>query len=275
MSGTPARHVLITGALGELGTILIRALTDHPRYQLILTDRRTPVGLLPQPFVRAEITDLAAIRPLFAGVDTVVHLAAEMGDVPWEALCASNITGTYNVLLAASEAGCRRVVFASSSHVILGGWAGAPLDSHAPVCPSTLYGASKAGGEALAGYFAQRRGLSVICLRLGWVTPYDHPRLTPASSALDLVITPGDFVRLIVASIEARDELRFGIFAGLSDNKRKRLAIDETRDVLGYVPQDDAFALAWRNYRGMLRRFLGKVRRVVSRRWGSRNTDVG
>ncbi|MCX7670336.1 MAG: NAD(P)-dependent oxidoreductase [Anaerolineae bacterium] len=252
------RRVLVTGASGEMAAILLPALRE--RYELLLADRRPLTEPVSPPFFCADITDYPAIRPLFDGVDTVVHLAAHLTE-EWEALYADNIAGTYNVLRAAAEAACRRVIFASSSHVILGGWSGAPLDSDAPVRPLSLYGASKACGEALAAYFAFQRGLSVICLRLGWVTPYDHPRMTPGSRALDLLITPGDLVRLMIAAIEAPEDLRFTILPGLSNNAHKRMAIDDTRRILGYAPQDDPYALAWRNFRGMWLRLRGAIRR--------------
>jgi UDP-glucose 4-epimerase len=47
-----------------------------------------------------------------------------------------------------------------------------------------------------------------------------------------------------VASSDATDELRFGIFHGLSNNRWNRLDISETRSALGYAPQDDTFVLA-------------------------------
>ena len=263
------RRVLVTGAAGQIAGYLIEAVARSRQYQLSLTDLRPLPTTAPFPFTAANITDFAAIRPLADGVDTVVHLAAKPGPGhSWQSLQTHNIAGTYNVLQAASEAGCRRVVFASSGHVVLGGWAGAPLDSQSPVRPSSLYGVSKACGEALASYFAYQRGLSVICLRIGWVTPYDHLRLTPRSGVLDLILTPGDLVRLLIASIEAPDSLQFGIFPGLSDNKHKRLAIDETQAVLGYAPRDDAYALAWRNLRGIWRRGIARLARKFPSRRG-------
>ena len=58
------------------------------------------------------------------------------------------------------------------------------------------------------------------------------------------MLTYEDLVRLVVASIEAPNDLRFGVFHGVSNNRWKRLDISEARALLGYEPQDDAFALA-------------------------------
>ena len=71
--------------------------------------------------VRADLSDLDAIRPAFDDQDTVVHLAAKAGDRhSWEALRDTNVIGTRNVLEAARRAGCKRVVFASSGATVAG-----------------------------------------------------------------------------------------------------------------------------------------------------------
>jgi len=60
-----------------------------------------------------------------AGLDTVVHLAADPRyEAPWDGLLKNNIEGAYRVFEAALATGCRRVVFASSTHAVLGN----PLD---------------------------------------------------------------------------------------------------------------------------------------------------
>jgi hypothetical protein len=48
----------------------------------------------------------------------------------------------------------------------------------------------------------------------------------------------------VVACIDAPDTLCFGVFHGVSNNRWKRLDISDARAILGYAPEDDAFALA-------------------------------
>jgi nucleoside-diphosphate-sugar epimerase len=110
---------------------------------------------------------LAAIRSHFTGQDTVVHLAADpRHTAPWASLLPNNIIGTYNVLQAAQEAGCRRVILASSLHAVLGYGPEVVVRGDMPPRPADLYGASKAWAEALGHVYAQR-GLSVLCVRIG------------------------------------------------------------------------------------------------------------
>ena len=107
-------RILITGAAGEVGGVLTRHFQG--RYDLVLADRSPPADPGGYPFVAADITDLPAIRALCQDVDTIVHLAAEPHpEAQWESLLPANIVGVYNVLEAAHESGCRRVIFASSN----------------------------------------------------------------------------------------------------------------------------------------------------------------
>jgi dTDP-4-dehydrorhamnose reductase len=261
------KRVLLTGAAGYVGGLVRSHLADT--YDWLLTDRTPPPadarGLTFRP---ADIADLEALRPLCRGVDAVVHLAATADmHAAWEELLPSNIVGTYNILQAAAEAGCRRVLFASSIHVVDGVAGDAIATPEAPVSPLTLYGASKVWGEAAAACYARQKGLSVLCLRIGWVTPRNGPHIIPGMKNLEDVITHEDLVRLIAAALDAPDDVRFGIFYGVSDNRPNRYDIRNARELLGYRPQDDAFALAKGNYsaigRHWAKRAVRKARKVL------------
>lgn len=259
------KKVLLTGAAGYIGQLLIKHLAHL--YDFALTDIRQPANVRGFPFLPADITDLDALRPLCQGIDTVVHLAAaSRPNATWEQLLPNNLIGVYNIFQAASEGGCRRVIFPSSIHVVDGYPKDVQVNPHMPVRPLTLYGATKAGGEAMASFYAHQKNLSAICLRIGWVMPRNDHRLRPDFPHLDLVLTHEDLLRLAVASIDAPDDLRFGIFQGISNNRWKRLDMSNTQGLLKYEPQDDAFELAKRNYPAALRRWSGRVRRAVKRR---------
>ena len=109
-------RVLITGMSGLIGGIMRRAL--ERKYELVALNRRPVNGL---SSYQADIADLAAIRPAFAGVHVVLHLAAlAHAEAPWEGVLQNNVIGAYNVYEAAREAGVQRVVFASSGSVVSG-----------------------------------------------------------------------------------------------------------------------------------------------------------
>jgi len=240
---TTRRKVLLTGAAGRIGSFLTGQLAEH--YDFVLTDVRAPKATHGFMFVEADIADLEAMRALCPGVDTVVHLAADPSiEATWDSLLPRNIIGVQNVFQAAHEAGCRRVVFASSINAVAGYPDDVQVHTSMPVRPPNLYGATKVWGEALACYYADQHGISAICLRFGWVVSRDSEQLKQRTNLLDRVLTYEDLARLVRASIDAPDNLRFGIFHGVSNNRWKRLDIDDAREKLGYAPEDDAFVLA-------------------------------
>ncbi len=257
------RRILVTGAAGLVGQLVAARLAD--RYELVLTDVRP----LPQPsalpFTPADLADLDVTRSLCQGTHTVLHLATANDRAPWESLLRSDIVGTYNVFLAAHEAGCQRVVFTSSIHAVNG----APPELVLPACqaaqPITLYGAAKAWGEAAGAFFARRYGYSVICLRLGSVAERTSRRLWPGNPELRQVITYEDLLPLLVAAIEAPPDLRYVVLNGVSANRPTRLDVTETRRVLHYAPRDDAFVLAEQNYLSHWPRGLRRVRAFAGR----------
>jgi nucleoside-diphosphate-sugar epimerase len=259
------RRILLTGAVGRLGRVLAAAFRD--RYELRLTDLQPPpadddAG----PFILADLGDAEAVRALCQDVDTVLHLAASSDlATPWEPILRNNIIGCSHLFHAASEAGCRRIVFASSIHA--GGFPSHPPARGPRQEPRTLYGASKAWGEALANVVAHRGPTTVLCLRLGWVMAGDDPLIHLDNDRLDIILTHEDLTRLCAAAIEAPDDLRYGIFYGLSNNERNRYDLTETRTLLAYAPRDDAFAIARAREpagaRGLVRAAKRVARRVL------------
>jgi nucleoside-diphosphate-sugar epimerase len=255
-------RVLLTGAAGYIGGLIIAELAD--RYDWVLTDLHSPAETHGLPFFPADITDLAALRPLCKEAEIIVHLAAlAKPEAALQDLLQPNIVGVYNLFQAASEAGCRRVIFASSAQTVEGYPRDLQIRAEMPISPITLYGATKVWGEALAAYYAHQKNLSAICLRLGWVMSRNDRRLMPGARHLDIILTPEDLIRLITASLDAPDDLRFGIFHGVSNNRWKRLDISDTRAQLKYAPQDDAFTIARRNYPTIVHQWIQRIKRVL------------
>lgn len=238
-----SRKVLLTGAAGRIGSFFRKTYPDVYDYRL--TDIVQPSDTGRAPFTQADLSDFDAIRPLCDGVDTVVHLGADPSmDASWQSLLPNNVIATYNVFEAARQAGCRRVVFASSINAVFGYPADQQVHTDMPVFPINLYGATKCWGEALARYYSATHGLSGLCLRFGAVQPRDSEWIRADHEYIDIIQTLEDNARLIAAAVDAPDDLLFGNFHGLSDNRYKRLDLTDTKAILGYDPQDDAFVIA-------------------------------
>jgi uronate dehydrogenase len=240
---TPSRAVLVVGAAGEIGGEVSARLPGllgaswAVRGADLRTDPARGIGPL-------DITDLEAYATACADVDTVVHLAGERdSEADWARLHGPNVVGVYHAFEAARRAGCRRVVFASSVHTVGGHGFAAPLAPDTLPHPTGLYGATKVWGESLAQVYADRHGLSGICLRIGWAGAPDDARKLRIPEARDLYLTYGDAARLVAACITAPDTVRFAVLNAASANRDSTFPIDETRRVVGYDPQDDAHEL--------------------------------
>jgi len=229
------RRVLITGARGRIGSVLRPALRDGLE-ELRLSDLTQPDDLRPpETFVAADLTDKAAVQRAVDGMDAVVHLGAVPDEAPFEQIAGPNLHGAFHVFEACRRAGVERVVFASSNHASGMSPVGQPLDGHQPPRPDGLYGASKVYGEALGSMYADRFGLSVVCLRIG--SFQDRPR---EKRELSTWLSPADGVRLVQAALAA-DDVRFAIVYGASANTRRWWPPDAE---IGYVPRDDAEVFA-------------------------------
>lgn len=90
------RRVLAAGGSGRIGALVAANLCTH--YDLVLFDRRPPVEHA-LPFVHADISQVDASAPHLAGIDTVLHLAADpRPTAPWESIFPNSVLGALNVL---------------------------------------------------------------------------------------------------------------------------------------------------------------------------------
>ena len=244
---TERKHILVTGMSGLIGGMAGRKLAE--KHEVRALNRRAVDGV--ETF-QADITDLDAIRPAFVGVDTVVHMAAYLGELNSTQISV-NVWGTYNVFEAAREAGVRRVVFASSGATVHGYETDEPframvearyadipeprpLITHlSPIRPTNLYGCAKAWGEALGRTYSEAHGMSVLCIRLGRVTAEDQPRDARHAA---VYLSLRDTAQIVERCVKAPDDLRFDIFFGVSDNRARFRDISHPGEMVGYIPQD-------------------------------------
>jgi UDP-glucose 4-epimerase len=159
--------VLLTGIAGRIGSHVLAALQNAGHtvrgFDLIEPNREA----LPEEMVIGSLLDEAAVASAVDGVDRVLHLAALMSWHPDDEakLFDVNVQGTYNLLRAASKAGVRRFVFASSGEVYPElNPAYQPLDEAHPTRPTSVYGMTKLLGEEMVQHFG-RRGLPFSILR--------------------------------------------------------------------------------------------------------------
>jgi uronate dehydrogenase len=230
---------LLTGSAGRIGTALRRELGE--RYEFRGVDVNPTLGMAEA--LVADLADWESARQAVEGCWGVVHLAAKPSDGPYyEELRPRNFDATYNVFEGARQAGVKKIVFASTNHVTgMIEKEGGVATPEAPIRPDSLYGVSKAFGEALGRYLSDNFGISVICLRIGGFPRADRlPENRPPRS-MRRTISPRDLAQLVRLSLET--DLRFGIFYGVSGWHGAPWDITNARELLGYDPQDGDFKL--------------------------------
>jgi nucleoside-diphosphate-sugar epimerase len=234
------RTLVITGAAGRLGTYLRSSLAEVATSARLLDIVAPPQAAAGEPVEihQGSVTDPDLLDAVCGGADAIVHLGGFAGDAPWPDLSEVNVGGTFQVLEAARRHGLKRVVVASSNHAVGFHVRGSqPLADDVAPRPDSLYGASKAAGEALCQFYSVKFSMDIVCLRIGscFDTPENHRMLSTW-------LSPADFVRLITASLTASHP-GFQLVWGVSANTRRWWST-AGGDAIGFCPEDNAESFA-------------------------------
>ncbi len=165
------RLVLVTGGAGFIGSNLVNALIDRGlRVRIVdnfTTGNRSQIDSRAELF-EADIRNLETIKRAFEGVDCVFHVAA-MPRVPLSIekpveTHMVNVVGTLNVLIAARDAGVRRVVYSGSSSAY-GDQPSLPLREDMTPNPLNPYALQKLTGEYYTRLFHRLFSMQTLTLR--------------------------------------------------------------------------------------------------------------
>ena len=164
--------ILVVGGAGYIGSHVVLDLLERKEAVTVYDNLSTGTkkNLFPQAhFVKGDILDYGRLqKTLKPGFDAIFHFAAlkAAGDsmVAIEKYCLNNITGTINLLNAASECGVSHFVF-SSSAAIYGEPSYSPIDEKHPLEPVNVYGFTKLEIERLLPWYHRVKGLRFACLR--------------------------------------------------------------------------------------------------------------
>jgi UDP-glucose 4-epimerase len=178
---------LVTGGAGFIGSNIVEELLQRGETVRVLdnfsTGKRENLAAFQGriELVEGDLRDLSAVRRAVESVEYVLHQAAlpsvpRSVDDPLEN-DAVNVTGTLNLLVAARDAGVRRVVFASSC-AVYGDEPTLPKREDMLPQPKSPYAVSKLAGEHYCRAFTEVYGLETVALRYFNVF---GPRQDPAS----------------------------------------------------------------------------------------------
>lgn len=246
-------RILITGAAGRLGTVLRRELA-RAGHQLRLVDIK-PIENAEGESLLLDITDGKAVLHAMEGVDAVAHLAfgAIVRQRPLENARNSfdvNVKSTYLLLWAAHRRSVQRFLYTSTlsvfgSNLELGrGIAKGRLTEESMPCPSDVYGLTKYLGEAACRFFAERRGMSVVCLRLCNLASEEdwrhysteEPKTENHKYWRAMATRLEDVARAIHLAL-TKPDIRYETIHIAADNPGRVTEIQRAKDVLGFTAE--------------------------------------
>jgi uronate dehydrogenase len=175
------------------------------------------------------------------GVEAVIHLAVasghegeDEGDAFNQLRFDVNVKGTWNVLEAARRASVRRFVYTSSLMVVWGYAPPQPVAGDAPPRPVGTYAVTKLLGEVMSRDYAERFGLSVVCLRIPKPIDLADPawrqrRLRPQWLAFP------DLIQAYRRALTAPG-IGFEIITVVGESTRRRWDLTRAERLLGYRP---------------------------------------
>jgi len=232
---------LVTGGAGFIGANIVHELAGRGERVRVLdnfsTGRRGNLAEVREAIdlVEGDLCDRDACRRAVRGMDYVLHQGAipsvqRSVDDPFASNDA-NVNGTLNLLIAARDAGVRRVIYASSSS-IYGDAPELPKREEMSPRPKSPYAASKLAAEHYCQVFTQVYGLETVSLRYFNVF---GPRQDPTSQYSAVIPL---FIKAMLAGerpVVYGDGLQSRDFTYVSNNVEANLLAVAAPDVAGHV----------------------------------------
>ncbi|TDG06238.1 NAD(P)-dependent oxidoreductase [Paraburkholderia guartelaensis] len=232
------KKVALTGAAGQLGTVLRKGLLERG------VNLRSAAGSKPlEPLVAGEdvmhgdLRDPAVVDRLLDGVDVLIHMAGTSVERPLPEIIENNLRGLVEVYEGMRRHGTKRMLFASSNHAIGMYPVEEKLTLDCAFRPDGFYGLSKAWGESLARLYWDKHGIETVNVRIGSCLP----RPTEFRQ-LSTWFGHEDLFHLVDRVINV-DEIGFAVVWGVSNNTRSYWIQEGANDDakrLGYEPKQNS-----------------------------------
>lgn len=227
------KKIVLTGAAGRLGSYLREPLSKMCE-TLVSTDIATGIGTLypGERYAKADLAKMEQIAPVLAGADMVVHFGAIVDEAPFEELWGPNFVGSYNIWEAGRKHGVRRIVYASSIHVVGMHSKMERVGINASHAPDGFYGLAKCFTEDLGRMYWDKCGIESVHLRILSCAQVTSPR------SLGSWLSYDDLIQLVTRAIDT-PVTGFSVIYGVSNNDRA--PVDNSgAHYLGYQPKDNA-----------------------------------
>ena len=173
--------IVVTGATGHLGNVLVRELIAHHhkvRALVLPGDSVLPLSGLDVELMPGDVTDITSLEEAFQGADLVYHLGGIVTIMPGknELLERVNVGGIRNVISACRSVHVSRLVYTSSIHAVAEPPHGTVIDESSPFDPEHVlgdYARSKARATLILLEEASKGMDAVIVCPTGIIGPYD------------------------------------------------------------------------------------------------------
>lgn len=228
-------RLLLTGAAGGLGQVLRSSLKPHATILRASDIAPMAPAAAGEEVVPCNLADKAAVDALVAGCDAIVHLGGVSVERPFEEVLEGNIRGVFHIYEGARRHGVKRVVFASSNHVVGFHRQGEVLDNGCARRPDGYYGISKSFGEDMAQFYFDRHGIESVSIRIGSSFPEPRDR-----RMLVTWLSYRDLTHLVVQSLTTPG-VGHTVVYGMSAN-RDIWWDNRNAAHLGFSPQDTSEA---------------------------------
>lgn len=207
---------IVTGGAGFIGSHIVDRLVEFGHEVIVIDNESATVHDHfyyndKATYYKIDVGDYTGIRPLFEGVDYVFHLAAESRIQPTidnPLLCLlTNAYGTAAVLQSAREAGCKKVMYSSTSSVY-GLKNKPPLKEHMPEDCLNPYSVTKHTGEKLCKIYTELFGLKTVTFRYFNVYGPREPLKGPYAPVVGLFLRQkraGEPLTIVGDGLQRRD----------------------------------------------------------------------
>ena len=238
------KKVLITGAAGLCGGVLYDGLIKKG-YKIICCDKKiTPSNAAKKIKIKVsdkikkiDLKNFKSLIKITKGIDAAIHFGGIPRHTPKEDIYSkileNNISGTYNLFEACRINRVKRIIFASSAHVIGFHNRKNRIDEKCTLRPDSHYAVSKCFGEALASLYSDKYDIKTMSIRIGSVLPQPTDE-----RFLSTWISFRDLVHLVEIGLKS-SKLHCSVVYGISKNKRSWWK-NNSAYKLGYKPKDNA-----------------------------------
>ncbi len=170
------KKILVTGALGQIGSELVLALKEkHGSNNVVASDLKDNSEF--SPYEKLDILDQSKLTEVIKKhkINTIYHLAAilsAVGEINPQLCFNVNIVGLYNILEASRLNNVKQIICPSSIAAFGPETPKKNVPQQTILLPKTIYGVTKVSGELICDYYVKKYGIDIRGVRYPGLISY-------------------------------------------------------------------------------------------------------